>query len=119
MVWNSSRERPTLPVHLRVRQHRSEVQKVYMTIAFGKRGKLPRTRGVRKGNPPQELELGEIVELDSEGQESWDEDDVMLFCWGNTPAAKERHRKKRSGDYSAYGVVESKCGCSWFSLISL
>jgi hypothetical protein len=28
---------------------------------------------------------------ESEGQEKWDEDDVMLFLWGNSQAAKERH----------------------------
>ena len=33
-------------------------------------------------------------EMESEAQVSWDEDDVVLFLWGNTPAAKERHRKK-------------------------
>ena len=30
----------------------------------------------------------------SEGQEVWDEDDVMLFFWGNSRAAKERYLKK-------------------------
>ena len=35
---------------------------------------------------------GRLVE--SEGQAEWDEDDVMLFLWGNSPAAKERHLKK-------------------------
>ena len=35
---------------------------------------------------------GELVE--SEGKVSWDEDDVILFCWGNSRAAIERHRKK-------------------------
>ena len=32
--------------------------------------------------------------VESEGQAEWDEDDVMLFLWGNTPAAEERHLKK-------------------------
>jgi Fe-S cluster biosynthesis and repair protein YggX len=36
--------------------------------------------------------IEEIV--DSEGQAQWDEDDVMLFFWGNSNAAKDRHRKK-------------------------
>jgi len=31
---------------------------------------------------------------ESDGQATWDEDDVMLFFWGNTRAAKERHLKK-------------------------
>ena len=29
-----------------------------------------------------------------EDQVSWDEDDVILFSWGNTTAAKERHHNK-------------------------
>ncbi|EDR05166.1 uncharacterized protein LACBIDRAFT_294884 [Laccaria bicolor S238N-H82] len=32
--------------------------------------------------------------VESEGQAIWDEDDVMLFFWGNSKAAKERHLKK-------------------------
>lgn len=28
----------------------------------------------------------------------WDEDDVMLFMWGNSRAATERHNKKRGED---------------------
>ena len=35
---------------------------------------------------------GELVE--SEGQAMWDEDDVMLFFWGNSRAAEERHLKR-------------------------
>ena len=31
---------------------------------------------------------------DSEDQARWDEDDVMLFLWGNSNASKDRHRKK-------------------------
>ena len=31
---------------------------------------------------------------ESEDLEVWDEDDVMLFFWGNSQAAKERHLKK-------------------------
>ncbi|OAX35777.1 hypothetical protein K503DRAFT_802544 [Rhizopogon vinicolor AM-OR11-026] len=45
----------------------------------------PRKATVRAG-------AGESVESDA--QMRWDEDDVMLFCWGNTKAAKERHAKK-------------------------
>jgi hypothetical protein len=61
------------------------------TIAVGKR-KPPPTRGVRARKATARAGAGEMVE--SEGKASWDEDDVMLFFWGNTPAAKERHRKK-------------------------
>jgi hypothetical protein len=32
--------------------------------------------------------------VDSEGQAQWEEDDVMLFFWGNSNAAKARYRKK-------------------------
>jgi len=35
---------------------------------------------------------GELVE--SDGQAMWDEDDVMVFFWGNSQAAKERHLKR-------------------------
>ncbi|KAF8520597.1 hypothetical protein BU17DRAFT_75593 [Hysterangium stoloniferum] len=37
-------------------------------------------------------EEGELV--DSKGQPKWDEDDVMLFFWGNSQAARERHDKR-------------------------
>jgi hypothetical protein len=33
--------------------------------------------------------------LDAEDQTGWDEDDVMLFFWGNSHAAAERHRQKQ------------------------
>jgi len=32
--------------------------------------------------------------VDSEDQAQWDEDDVMLFLWGNSNTSKDRHRKK-------------------------
>jgi hypothetical protein len=31
---------------------------------------------------------------DLEVEEKWDEDDVMLFFWGNSKAALERHAQK-------------------------
>jgi hypothetical protein len=34
--------------------------------------------------------------VESEGQVAWDEDEVMLFFWGNSNVAKERHLKKVS-----------------------
>ena len=46
----------------------------------------------RAGKTTPRTGAGDMVEL--EGQGSWDEDDVILFFWGNTPAAKERHRKE-------------------------
>ncbi|KAI0247736.1 hypothetical protein BJV78DRAFT_1157000 [Lactifluus subvellereus] len=44
------------------------------------------------GNAAAGPATGELVE--SEGQAIWDEDDVMLFFWGNSQAAKQRHLKK-------------------------
>ena len=32
---------------------------------------------------------------DFEAQDRWDEDDVMLFFWGNSKAALERHAQKK------------------------
>lgn len=43
---------------------------------------------VAGGGPEEMLDL-------EEDQARWDEDDVMLFFWGNTQAAKERHAKKQ------------------------
>lgn len=36
--------------------------------------------------------------VEPEGPATWDEDDVMLFFWGNTKAAQERHIKKANED---------------------
>jgi hypothetical protein len=47
--------------------------------------------GAGAGNAMAGAGTGEMVEL--EGQ-AWDEDDIMLFFWGNSRAAKERHQKK-------------------------
>jgi len=32
--------------------------------------------------------------VESEAQDQWDEDDVMLFFWGNSRAARERHAQR-------------------------
>jgi hypothetical protein len=50
------------------------------------------TDGVGGGNAVAGPEIEGIV--DSEDQAQWDEDDVMLFLWGNSNASKDRHRKK-------------------------
>ena len=50
------------------------------------------TDGVGGGNAVAGPGIEGIV--DSEGQARWDEDDVMLFLWGNSNASKDRHRKK-------------------------
>jgi hypothetical protein len=47
--------------------------------------------GVGVGNSP--VGAGEMV--DPESQAQWDEDDVMLFLWGNSKASKDRSRKKK------------------------
>ncbi len=67
-------------------------------IAITKRGRPLRSRGGRGGHGGRggcgrkaTAGDGEMVEA------SWDEDDVILFCWGNSPAAKKRHRKKVEG----------------------
>jgi len=49
--------------------------------------------GVAVGNAPAGAGAGEMV--DSEGQAQWDEDDVMLFLWGNSKASKDRYRKQK------------------------
>lgn len=36
----------------------------------------------------------EVGAGDLEEQEKWDEDDVMLFFWGNSKAARERHAQR-------------------------
>ena len=41
---------------------------------------------------------GLVDTVGSKGEATWDEDDVMLFLWGNTETAKERHRRKASED---------------------
>jgi hypothetical protein len=57
------------------------------TIALRKRHKArKRDGGVSEGPAAG---AGGVAE--SGGQEKWDEDDVMLFLWGNSQAAKERH----------------------------
>jgi hypothetical protein len=38
---------------------------------------------------------GEGAAADLEVQDGWDEDDVMLFFWGNSKAALERHAQKK------------------------
>jgi hypothetical protein len=56
------------------------------TIALRKREKYRSQEG---GGSTVGPGTGGVVE--SDGQAMWDEDDVMLFLWGNSQAAKERH----------------------------
>ena len=61
-------------------------------IAITTRDRPRRTRGGRGGRGRKATAGdGEMVEA------SWDEDDVILFCWGNSPAAKEHYRNKVEG----------------------
>jgi hypothetical protein len=48
--------------------------------------------GAGAGNSTAGAGTGGLV--GSEGQAMWDEDEVMLFFWGNSQAAKEHHLKK-------------------------
>ena len=50
-----------------------------------------RNRGGGKGSAAG-AGTGGVVE--PEGEAEWDEDDVMLFLWGNSLAAEERHVKE-------------------------
>ncbi|KZP28674.1 hypothetical protein FIBSPDRAFT_947500 [Athelia psychrophila] len=43
---------------------------------------------------PKERNTSKGAAADFEAQESWDEDDVMLYLWGNTKAAQDRHAQK-------------------------
>ncbi|KAF5380122.1 hypothetical protein D9615_006287 [Tricholomella constricta] len=62
------------------------------TIAITKRGRSQGIRESRGGHGGRGKKAtagdGEMVEA------SWDADDVVLFLWGNSPVAKEHHRKK-------------------------
>jgi hypothetical protein len=51
--------------------------------------------------------IGGLVRSES-SRAMWDEDEVMLFFWGNSQAAKERHRKKFGENTRAYGAVEGR-----------
>jgi hypothetical protein len=41
---------------------------------------------------------GERAAGDLEVQDKWDEDDVMLYFWGNSEAALERHAQRKEED---------------------
>ena len=57
-----------------------------------KRSKGQSTGETGAGSSTAGAETGGLVK--SEGQVIWDEDEVMLFFWGNSEAAKQRHLKK-------------------------
>jgi hypothetical protein len=52
-----------------------------------------------KARDPDEAGAGSTTAseeiVDSGDQAQWDEDDIMLFFWGNSQVAAERHRKKQ------------------------
>jgi len=62
------------------------------SAAIHKRDEARAADGAGAGNSTGGAGMGGLVE--SEGQAMWDEDEVMLFFWGNSQAAKERHLKK-------------------------
>jgi hypothetical protein len=61
-------------------------------VAIRKRDAARAAGGAGAGNATAGAGTGELVE--SEGQVMWDEDDVILFFWGNSQVAKERHLKR-------------------------
>ena len=46
-----------------------------------------------QGGPRSERNMGEGAAADSEVQASSDEDDVMIYLWGNSKVASERHAR--------------------------
>jgi hypothetical protein len=58
--------------------------------AIGKRAAYFSQEGEASGSKRKRAE----EPADWEVQEGWDEDDVMLFFWGNSKAARERHAQK-------------------------
>jgi hypothetical protein len=61
-------------------------------IAIEKRGAAMSQGGQGTGS---ERNMREGTAADLEEQDRWDEDDVMLFFWGNSKAAMERHAQKK------------------------
>ena len=62
------------------------------TLTVEKLSKARSSGGAGAGSSKAGAGTRELVE--SESQAMWDEDEVMLFFWGNSQAAKERHLKK-------------------------
>jgi hypothetical protein len=81
--------RPPVPVPAPTGPWRTANDRI---AALSKRDAAQAADGAGAGDARAGTGSGELVE--SEGQAEWDEDDVMLFFWGNTRAARERHRKK-------------------------
>ena len=64
------------------------------SIVIKKREAAQRADQSGRGSAAAGARRGEMLDAREECTE-WDEDDIMLFFWGNTPAAAERHRKKQ------------------------
>lgn len=64
------------------------------STAIQKRNTAQRAHEARTGNCTAGDEPQEPVDSEAD-QAQWDEDDVMLFFWGNSRAAVERYRKKQ------------------------
>ena len=82
--------RPQVPVPAPVGPKRTIVHDRDATVR--KRYKSQSTGETGAGSSMAGAETGGLVE--SEGQVIWDDDEVMLFFWGNSEAAKQRHLKK-------------------------
>ena len=52
----------------------------------------PTSQGEQGAGSVRTRSEGEVADL--EAQDRWDEDDVMLFFWGNSKGALERHARK-------------------------
>ncbi|KAF8495603.1 hypothetical protein BU17DRAFT_78499 [Hysterangium stoloniferum] len=68
------------------------------------------------GNATAGPSTGEGRLVDSEDQAIWDEDDVMLFFWGSSRAARERHGKKHARErvcHNSKSITPSLRTCAW------
>ena len=61
-------------------------------------GKLEAARLRGGGGAGAGARAGGVMESDGKPEAAWDEDDIMLFNWANTRAAKDRHLKKAGKD---------------------
>ena len=89
VLQNRAKPRPTMPVPAPMGPSRTTHNR---STAIRKRDAARAADDSGAGNAAAGPATGELVE--SEGQAIWDEDDVMLFFWGNSQAAKQRHLKK-------------------------
>jgi hypothetical protein len=89
VLQSLAKPRPTVPVPTPIGPSKTAHNR---SVTIRKRDAARAADGGGAGNAAAGPSTGELVE--SEGQATWDEDDVMLFFWGNSQAAKQRHLKK-------------------------